>query len=94
MVADAEGEEGMTNLEYIQSLSIEDFIRWLYYPEDGTEPSPRKKTLDSMATSSSGCMREWLMEEHTEGYLGLSKDSNVIYGVYPPFGEGGTGDAP
>lgn len=64
----------MTNREWLNSLSDEDFVTWLTKDEDlvpskdgdrfiGVQPSPRFRTLKSEWTSLAAGLTNWLREE-------------------------------
>ena len=61
----------MTNREWLNTLSDEDFVSWLlddervkdYQTYEVMQPTPKLETLKRTATSSSWMVSKWLKEE-------------------------------
>ena len=61
----------MTNREWLESLTKEEFVSWLldgeiYIENKFLNPSPKLKTLKFLSTSSKEVISKWLDEERKE----------------------------
>lgn len=66
----------MTNREWLESLSDEDFTTWLLQPDEwdwrnrvNYEPTPRLETLKYASTQATTYIKEWLEKEHTKSLI-------------------------